>query len=101
MAQKASGKEALLLWCKRCTEGYPGVSVTNFSESWADGLAFAAIVAHHRPDALDFAKAADLARTAGPRAVHELAFRVAESLGVPALLDAEGACFFKNLLLFF
>jgi hypothetical protein len=85
-----TGKEALLLWCQRATEGFDGVRVTNFSESWADGLAFCAIIAHYRPASLDYRSALELARTKGPRAVHEMAFRAAESLGVPALLDAEG-----------
>ncbi len=47
-----SGKQGLLLWCKRCTKEYKpiGVDISNFHKSWKDGKAFAALVAHHRPD---------------------------------------------------
>jgi spectrin beta len=47
MAKK--GQEALLLWCKNKTIGYPNVSVDNFTTSWADGLAFCALIDHFRP----------------------------------------------------
>ena len=59
----ATGKAALLLWAQRCTEGYEGVHVTDFSQSWADGLAFCAIVAHCSPQSLDFEKARALLLT--------------------------------------
>jgi hypothetical protein len=41
---KKSGKEALLLWCQMNTAIYPNVSVTNFTSSWVDGLAFCALL---------------------------------------------------------
>ena len=85
----ATGKAALLLWAQRCTEGYEGVRVTDFSQSWADGLAFCAIVAHYNPQALDYGRARALLREKGPLEVHRLAFTTAEALGCPALLDAE------------
>ena len=85
----ATGKAALLLWAQRCTEGYEGVHVTDFSQSWADGLAFCAIVAHCSPQSLDFEKARALLREKGALEVHRLAFTTAEALGCPALLDAE------------
>jgi Calponin homology (CH) domain len=49
------GKDALLLWCQRNTDGFQGVNVRNFHTSWRDGRAFCAIVAKFRPDKLDFA----------------------------------------------
>jgi len=42
----------LLEWCKEVTKDYPGVKVTNLTTSWRNGLAFAAIVHHFRPDLL-------------------------------------------------
>lgn len=80
-----SGKEALLRWCQQSTSGYRNVSVTNFTTSWSDGLAFCAIIHKHKPDALNFhSLSADQAAHN-----HGLAFRVAEAMGIPALLDVE------------
>ena len=50
----ATIKASLLTWCQQKTRGYPGVDIRNFSSSWADGLAFAAIAHHYAPDAFDF-----------------------------------------------
>eukprot|EP01113_Clastostelium_recurvatum_P026704 TRINITY_DN3206_c0_g1_i1.p1 TRINITY_DN3206_c0_g1~~TRINITY_DN3206_c0_g1_i1.p1 ORF type:complete len:903 (+),score=297.55 TRINITY_DN3206_c0_g1_i1:134-2842(+) len=50
-----STKKALLEWCQDQTRGYKDVNVTDFSTSWADGLALAALVHSIKPDAFSFA----------------------------------------------
>jgi len=83
--EELSAKEALLLWCQKKTEGYPGVNVKNFHTSFQDGLAFCALIHRHRPDLLNF-DALDKNDKLGNL---NLAFDVAEKhLDVPKLLDA-------------
>jgi len=50
------------------------VNITNFSSSWADGMAFCALIHHFYPKAFDFAKLNPKNR----RGNFRLAFDVAE-----------------------
>ena len=64
-----------------------GVNVVNFTSSWKDGLALAAIINNNRPDLLDFKKMKELGK---PKEIIKEAFRVAEEhLGVPHLVEVE------------
>jgi len=82
----SSIKDRLLVWCQQSTKGYPHVNVTNFSSSWADGMAFCALVHHFIPDAFDFNSLNPKDR----RKNMDLAFKVAEEKGnVAPLLDIE------------
>ncbi|RHY27652.1 hypothetical protein DYB32_006641 [Aphanomyces invadans] len=49
-----SGKDGLLLWVKRSLTDYPTVDVTNFTSSWANGMAFCALIHKHYPTVIDF-----------------------------------------------
>ncbi|KAL5965745.1 Smoothelin-like protein 1 [Taenia solium] len=82
----ASAKEIMLHWCQVMTKGYPHVEVKNFGSSWADGMAFCALIHHFYPDAFDFSTL----KPENRRANFELAFKTAEELGnVAPLLDVE------------
>ncbi len=46
----------LLLRCQQLLSRWPDVRVDNFGSSWADGLAFAHLVAHFCPNGIDLLK---------------------------------------------
>ncbi|XP_046965669.1 titin isoform X2 [Vanessa cardui] len=79
-------KERLLHWCRDKTREYENVKLENFSTSWADGLAFCALVHHFLPDAFDY-----YALTPDKRRHNfTLAFKVAdEKAGIYPLLDVD------------
>jgi hypothetical protein len=84
----SNAKEGLLAWVQKKTKNYAGVdppSVTNFHKNWANGLAFCALIHRHLPGKLDY-DSLDAKDAAGNL---EKAFSVAESLGIPRLLDVE------------
>lgn len=53
---------------------FQNVNIENFSSSWSDGLAFAALVHHFLPDAFDYSKLTPKER----RHNFTLAFQIAE-----------------------
>uniref|UniRef100_UPI00358EDF37 smoothelin-like protein 2 n=1 Tax=Myxine glutinosa TaxID=7769 RepID=UPI00358EDF37 len=69
-------KQILLDWVRKQTEGYPDVKVVNFSSSWADGLAFCALIHSSFPSAFDFSTLS----ASQPQKNFNLAFDAAERL---------------------
>ncbi|CAG5131558.1 unnamed protein product, partial [Candidula unifasciata] len=81
-----TAKEALLLWSRRTTDGYPGVKIRDFSSSWRDGRAFLSILHRNRPDLVDIRQM----RQNSNKQNLESAFSIAErELGVTRLLDTD------------
>jgi len=75
-------KQTLLLWVQNKTQSY--VNVQDFSRSWADGMAFAALVSHFCPGKIPMDKLTPETR----RQNFEMAFKIAdEEFGVYPLLD--------------
>lgn len=67
---------------------YHGIEVKDFGPSWRDGVAFQSVVHAIRPDLVDM----DVVRRRSNRENLEEAFALAENeLGIPRLLDPEGA----------
>ncbi|XP_055328992.1 smoothelin-like [Paramacrobiotus metropolitanus] len=86
-------KDMLLNWAAKMTEGYPNVSVTNFSSSWSNGLAFCALVHKFFPDAFDF----NSLNPNNRKQNFELAFKKAEELAdVSPLLDVDDMIMMKD-----
>lgn len=82
------------MWCQRKTNGYQGVHITNFTDSWRSGLGFNALIHSHRPDLFDYNK---LHANSNMDNLNH-AFEVANTqLGIPKLLDAEGFFHLVNL----
>ncbi|TKR78207.1 hypothetical protein L596_019054 [Steinernema carpocapsae] len=84
-------KDALLRWCQSRVREYP-IEITNFSSSWADGMAFCALVHRFAPNAFDFYALHPQNRKFN----FELAFRVAEENGIVPLLEVEDMLLMGN-----
>jgi len=77
-------KQSLLLWVQNKTAHNPYVNVKDFSRSWADGMAFAALVSHFCPGKIPIDKLTPETRKQN----FEMAFKVAdEEFSVYPLLD--------------
>ena len=79
---KTPGQD-LLEWCKEVTKNYEHVKVANLTTSFKNGMAFAAIIAHHRPDLIDM-------NTLLPTDIIgncKKAFEAGEKLGIPRVLE--------------
>ncbi|XP_071222473.1 cytospin-A isoform X2 [Salvelinus alpinus] len=49
-----SKRNSLLRWCQSRTQGYKNIDITNFSSSWADGLAFCAVYHTYLPSHIPY-----------------------------------------------
>ena len=87
MADRKTGQDALLHWCKINTSSYPRVNIKDFDESWKDGLAFCALLLSQRPNALGI----DFTNLTPSKASQnlEMAFRSAEKEGIPRLIEVD------------
>merc|ERR1712107_942185 len=81
--------EAILIWCQCRTREYDNVNITDFTQSWANGLAFCALIHNFFPNAFDYnALKIDSARDRLKN--YEVAFVTGEKFaGVPDFLTAE------------
>lgn len=79
---KTPGQD-LLEWCKEITKNYENVKVTNLTTSFKNGMAFAAIIAHHRPDLMDLSTLipSDIVGNC------KKAFDAGEKLGIPKVIE--------------
>ncbi|KAG5672661.1 hypothetical protein PVAND_002773 [Polypedilum vanderplanki] len=79
---KTPGQD-LLEWCKEVTKNYENVKVTNLTTSFKNGMAFAAIIAHHRPDLIEMSSLvpSDIVGNC------KKAFEAGEKLGIPKVLE--------------
>ncbi|ERE82369.1 F-actin-monooxygenase MICAL1 isoform X1 [Cricetulus griseus] len=85
-ATGSAGTEELLRWCQKQTAGFPGVHVTDFSSSWADGRALCALVHRLQPGLLEPSELQGM----GALEATAWALKVAEQeLGVTPVLSAQ------------
>merc|ERR1712014_486211 len=81
--------EAILIWCQCRTREYDNVHVTDFTQSWANGLAFAALIHNFFPNAFDY-RALRVDTPQDRMKNYEIAFSTGEKFaGVPDFLTAE------------
>ncbi|XP_053316532.1 utrophin isoform X2 [Spea bombifrons] len=84
--QQTNSEKILLSWVRQSTRPYSQVNVLNFTTSWADGLAFNALLHRHKPDLFSWEKLTKLS----PLERLDHAFNVAKKdLGIERLLDPE------------
>ncbi|KAL0969279.1 hypothetical protein UPYG_G00224940 [Umbra pygmaea] len=80
-----SRRNSLLRWCQCRTQGYKNIDITNFSSSWADGLAFCAVYHTYLPSHIPYS-------TLSPDSKREnlsLAFKTGENVGIPTSVSIE------------
>ncbi|XP_033917143.1 utrophin isoform X1 [Melopsittacus undulatus] len=84
--QQTNSEKILLSWVRQSTRPYSQVNVLNFTTSWADGLAFNAVIHRHKPELFSWDKVTKMS----PVERLEHAFSIAKNhLGIEKLLDPE------------
>ncbi|NXD70785.1 UTRO protein, partial [Eolophus roseicapillus] len=84
--QQTNSEKILLSWVRQSTRPYSQVNVLNFTTSWADGLAFNAVIHRHKPELFSWDKVIKMS----PVERLEHAFSIAKNhLGIEKLLDPE------------
>ncbi|KFP60516.1 Utrophin, partial [Cariama cristata] len=84
--QQTNSEKILLSWVRQSTRPYSQVNVLNFTTSWADGLAFNAVIHRHKPELFNWDKVIKMS----PAERLEHAFSIAKNhLGIEKLLDPE------------
>ncbi|NWS70454.1 UTRO protein, partial [Crotophaga sulcirostris] len=84
--QQTNSEKILLSWVRQSTRPYNQVNVLNFTTSWADGLAFNAVIHRHKPELFSWDKVIKMS----PVERLEHAFSIAKNhLGIEKLLDPE------------
>lgn len=79
---RSSNSDILLNFCKKQIENYNRVQLTNFSSSWANGIAFCLLIHSFRPESIDISQISDVDRKKN----FELGFEAARNLQVPELI---------------
>ncbi|XP_061600028.1 cytospin-B [Cololabis saira] len=80
-----SKRNSLLRWCQSRTQGYKNIDITNFSSSWADGLAFCAVYHTYLPSHIPYGTLT----LENKRENLSLAFKTGESVGIEQSLTVE------------
>eukprot|EP00075_Anas_platyrhynchos_P020847 XP_027310100.1 utrophin isoform X3 [Anas platyrhynchos] len=84
--QQTNSEKILLSWVRQSTRPYSQVNVLNFTTSWADGLAFNAVIHRHRPELFSWDEVIKMS----PVERLEHAFSIAKNhLEIEKLLDPE------------
>ncbi|XP_028294752.1 cytospin-A isoform X1 [Gouania willdenowi] len=80
-----SKRNSLLRWCQNRTQGYENIDITNFSSSWADGLAFCAVYHTYLPSHIPYSNL----RPENKKENLNLAFTTGETVGIVQSLTVE------------
>ncbi|XP_024914952.1 cytospin-A-like [Cynoglossus semilaevis] len=80
-----SKRNSMLRWCQSRTQGYKNIDITNFSSSWADGLAFCAVFHTYLPSHIPYSSLTP----DNKRDNLSLAFKTGETVGITPTLTVE------------